>query len=1276
MDNVKKDFSISFQEIEEIINTSSQTNPKDLLRTLNSKGGLKYFEKVLKSNIEKGISGTEIDKAVRIKNFGDNYDFENPPKGFCHFICEVLGDTFLRILILCAIVQISIGASPLSENPDKDWIDGLGIVFAIVIVVLTASITNYKKENEFRKLSNINNSKSLVTVLRNNDQINLHYSELLVGDIVKLSQGMVIPADGIIIQSDELKIDESSLTGESNMIKKYNLESCFKIMEKNYISEDSVNNMSKNSLNKGNESCFKTKALSNKIPLPLVFSSTLVNSGHGIFMVLAVGKNSTKGKLQMAILQDGDKEESKTPLELKLEDVAADIGKFGMFAALFTFIALLLKFLNSKYQEYQFHSKILQNHLSNFTSIDIPDKNAYYSNDNIFLGNNTENNGNYAIPNISNLAGNYNSTFNLTNSDHLVNPYKIFEGAYKEIFTMLILCITIIVVAIPEGLPLAVTLALSFSVSKMMKVNNLVRNISACEVVGGANYICTDKTGTLTKNKLELNGFILHDHIFEKRNNNSHQNIQLIKSQVGENYFSLLLNSILLNIDIVLNNKFEISHGLELDRSAFEFFLNNHKEETYKIITESKNIIHDRINFNSIRKKITTIIKLGNGKFRVYSKGAAEYILDVSSHFVNYRKKSTDVLNDPNRKLINMNVEKFASLSYRIIGLAYKDVSDAEIKNFREFNPDEQTDNYAFEKNGFNFLGLLCFKDGIRTGVPEAVIKCKNAGINVIMVTGDNPTSAVAIAQDCNILAPLNTFNKKEYEFNNSLNVINKQSQKNFQNESGSDILNEHINNINNNCITGLEFYTKIGGLNCETCSLQVENCKCPVTEKDAESAGIPVDKIRKEKIGSLNSFKQIIKNYKVFARTRPLDKYCLVKGLKELDHVVAVTGDGTNDAMALSKSDVGFSMGINGTDIAKDASDIILLDDNFASIVNAIKWGRGIFDNIRKFIQFQLSVNISAVLLVFFSSCVGSESPITAIQMLWLNMIMDSLGSLCLATEDPNDDLLNRKPYSKREYIINPRMWKHIIFQAIFQFTIIFMLYLYAPSFIKENNTERVFINHQLENCFGKINPLKIRFEHHKIIHYILDGKKSMWDPLKLIKRNLDKDFCFFYDMDKFEKGKIKNLKEAYKWIISEYGNSVHMTIIFNTFVLYALFNQINSRILDDSLNVFANLHQNFTFIFIIIIEILIQFSIVQYGGVIFNCVKGGLTRDQWIICISFSLVSLIVSLFLKCTRLEKIFEINYLNKIKSFFYREENNFEKEQLVEMVENSDDYLEK
>ena len=415
----------------------------------------------------------------------------------------------------------------------------------------------------------------------------------------------------------------------------------------------------------------------------------------------------------------------------------------------------------------------------------------------------------------------------------------------------------------------------------------------------------------------------------------------------------------------------------------------------------------------------------------------------------------------------------------------------------------------------------------------------------------------------------------------------------------------------------------------------------------------------------------KLVKTLNVIARARPMDKYALVLGLKLLENVVAVTGDGTNDAPALAKADVGFAMGIIGTDAAKEASDIIILDDNFNSIVHAIKWGRSIYDNIRKFIQFQLSVNISAVLLVFVSSCVVSESPISAIQMLWLNLIMDSLGSLSLATEAPVDDLLKRRPYSRKEKIINHRMWKHILFQSFLQFTIVFLLYIYAPTFIYEEDPKRILIIQQLENCFGKFPGEKAMYENHAMNYFILDGKKSSWDPLKRIYRNLDPSFCMFFDTKLFRPKQVTNLNQAFKWYNSEFGNTVHMTIIFNTFVIYALFNQINSRVLDDSFNVFSRIYRNYLFVLILVLEIICQFVFVQYGGLVFKCALGGLTIHQWLICVGLGSTSLLVSIILKIIKFEEIF--GRIHKyIKNRKTRTNNNSLNQQLILMESGTDD----
>ena len=500
-------------------------------------------------------------------------------------------------------------------------------------------------------------------------------------------------------------------------------------------------------------------------------------------------------------------------------------------------------------------------------------------------------------------------------------------------------------------------------------------------------------------------------------------------------------------------------------------------------------------------------------------------------------------------------------MTLRNLAIAYKEITFEEFNNFMASKMNTDHLNYEVEQTGFTLVGIAAINDALRPGVPQSVDLCRQACVKVIMITGDDITIAEAIAKNAGIIK---------------------------QNE-------------NYLSITGKQFIERIGGIVCKTCTMETEKCSCPKTIGQAKIKYGDLDeealtsRLKKERIHDMDAFKEIIKNLRVIARARAIDKYALVLGLRELDNVVAVTGDGTNDASALSKADVGFAMGKTGTDVARDAADIIILDDNFNSIVHAIKWGRNIFDNIRKFLQFQLSVNFSAVLLVFICSCIGSESPITAIQMLWINLIMDSLGSLALSTEDPSDELLYRRPHSKREYIINNIMWKMIIVQSLVQFSLVLYMYLYGSNFIEEDNPTRLNMIRQLENCFGDFPAEVSEFKNHKVYYYIMDGKKSSWDPMKHLRRNLDPKVCFFFDRTQFEEDQINNLYEAYKWYTSTYGNTVHMTMIFNTFVFYSLFNQINSRIINNNLNIFHRILDNWMFIAVTGTEMVIQFLLIS---------------------------------------------------------------------------------
>jgi Ca2+ transporting ATPase len=358
-------------------------------------------------------------------------------------------------------------------------------------------------------------------------------------------------------------------------------------------------------------------------------------------------------------------------------------------------------------------------------------------------------------------------------------------------------------------------------------------------------------------------------------------------------------------------------------------------------------------------------------------------------------------------------------------------------------------------------------------------------------------------------------------------------------------------------------------------------------------------------------------------ARSQPIHKYALVLGLKALKNVVAVTGDGTNDAPALSKSDVGFAM-FAGTDIAKEASDIVIIDNNFSSIVTAIIYGRNIYDNIRKFLQFQLSVNFCACILVFVCACVGNETPLTPIQMLWVNLIMDSLGSLALATEPPYEELLQREPTKRNESMINGRMWKHIVFQSLVQIILLVILYLIAPEFIKEQNTVRLAENRLLNYCYNEFPG--------KDVDHIIYGTEIKWkSTVKLINKR--KAYCGKYASKQF-------LSEAYKEYINSNCATTHMSLIFNIFVFYTLFNQINCRVIDDSFNIFVRMNRSLLFPLICLLEMALQVAIIFIGSSPFHIVSEGLTGVQWGICIGFSAITFVVSFIMKLIPLQLLID------------------------------------
>lgn len=396
------------------------------------------------------------------------------------------------------------------------------------------------------------------------------------------------------------------------------------------------------------------------------------------------------------------------------------------------------------------------------------------------------------------------------------------------------------------------------------------------------------------------------------------------------------------------------------------------------------------------------------------------------------------------------------------------------------------------------------------------------------MVTGDNKVTALAIAKQCGIIS------------------------------------RDHKDAV----LEGPEFYERVGGLYCFNCKGN-SPCDCPDDKVD-------------ERVKNKEEFISIWKNLDVLARSRPEDKYLLVTGIREMGDIVAVTGDGTNDAPALKKADVGFAMGITGTDVAKHAADIILLDDNFATIVSACMWGRNIYDNIRKFLQFQLTVNVVALLLAFIGSCILRESPLQPIQLLWVNLIMDSLASLALATEPPKLELLDRPPHSRDDYIINRKMVKHILAMSIYQSIVVFTLTFSGEYWIIE------------DQGYTPRNG-----------DYIMSGRLYDWNG----------------------DDKYKKLRDS----SNDPGPSRHFTIVFTAFVLMQIFNMLNARKINDEFNIFSGIHKNTMFIVIWITILILQILITQFTQDVFVVARDGLFWFHWLLCFIFGISVLPVDALIK---------------------------------------------
>ena len=1138
---------------------------------------LKYFQN---KSVSQLLSDLHTDSEVGVTDFegredefGSNKVFVEPVPPFCHYVCEALKDLMVRILILAAIVSIVLGCT-FSEDPSKDWVDGVSIVIAVLIVVLVGSITDYQKEQKFHELNEVQSEGTKYKLIRNGQPEDHISDDLLVGDLIMINYGDIMTADILLIEGNGIKMDESALTGESDAMKKEKFDKCNELL-----------------LN-GEK----------KLPSPLILSGTNCIEGSGKGIVIAVGEHSQKGIIRRTV--DNAQEDSKTPLEVKLERIAELIGYFGIGAGIVTLIALMIRFAISfseeldDYEEASDIEGVITSILFNFPHLE---------------------NDETLMKHVDN---------------DLTDPRL---GVAKQILDIIILCVSIIVVAIPEGLPLAVTLSLAFSIKKMMDYNNLVRKMHACETMGGANYICTDKTGTLTKNemsvfqvltgtwntKLEQNLEVEEVGKLDSKKNDPNEIKQIREDHntlfKNDQFWDILKVAISLNVDCSIKklDKQNINGDMEIcetknktDKAFIDFvyrFKSPISEQKEKYLSNEDSF--KQFPFDSKRKRMTTFIKSKDFPtgYRLFSKGGGENARVFCNYYLDPDTCKKQALDDSVSMKIKESIEEFNKDKLRSLYIAYKDISKEEYENCE--NP--QKNNKLIDEYDLIFLAVFGIKDSLRDGVKEAVRKCHEASVNVIMVTGDNIVTATAIAKDCGILgADVDLKNLGPNDIEEDPEAMNDPSKK-----------EDYIKNLVENqpkALTGNSFYNAVGGLICEVCQQDTNLCKCPKTDSEAEQkakqTGQPKKKVKKDVIKDMPNFQKITQKLRVMARSQPLHKYALVLGLKSLKNVVAVTGDGTNDAPALSKSDVGFAM-FAGTDIAKEASDIVIIDNNFSSIVTAIIYGRNIYDNIRKFLQFQLSVNFCACILVFICACVGNETPLTPIQMLWVNLIMDSLGSLALATEPPYEELLQREPTKRNESIINGRMWKHIIIQSLCQIILLVILYFLAPEFIKEDNLVRLAENRVLKFCYSDYPG--------KDVDHIVYGTDIKW-PRDGRLVHAHKLFCGKYTNR-------QNLKDAYTEYVNSNCATVHMSLIFNIFVFYTLFNQINCRVIDDSFNILIRITRSFLFPLICICEMGLQVAIIYVGKSPFHIINDGFTGHQWGICIGFSAITFVVSFLVK---------------------------------------------
>lgn len=726
-------------------------------------------------------------------------------------------DPLIIILLIAGALSILISCYEyfaLGDGPTV-FFEPVGIFVAIMLATGLSFYFEYQADKEFAILNKVNDDEP-VEVIRDSNTTQIPRREVVVGDIVIVNTGEEIPADGELMESTLLNVDESTLTGEP-MCAKTTVASEF----------DSQATFPSNHVMKG----------------------TKVMEGHGVMRVIAIGDHTEQGKVFEAVQIDNS---VKTPLDEQLDGLGRLVAKLSYCVGAGIIIGrILMYFLSSSYEQFEW------------------------------------------LPFIAYLL------------------------------QTLMIAVTLVVVSVPEGLPMAVTLSLAYSMRRMLKTNNLVRKMHACETMGATTVICTDKTGTLTQNQMRVDSLQLYG-LDEK------------SSAVAE---SMALNSTA-QLDFtesdspsVLGNPTE---------GALLMWLYEHGTD-YRELRENSTIV-DQLPFNTERKYMATVVDsaLMPGRRILYVKGAPEIV------FAMCRTMGEGAT----RERIENQLLDYQNHAMRTLGFAFQmlDKGDVAISNGR------------VTATRLHFIGITAIADPVRSDVPDAIKECLDAGINIKIVTGDTPATAREIGRQIGLWTTADS---------------------------------------DRNIMTGPEF----AALNDE-------------------------------------QLLQRVPELKIIARARPMDKKRLVETLQRLNQVVAVTGDGTNDAPALRAAQVGLSMG-DGTSVAKEASDITIIDNSFSSIGKAVMWGRSLYQNIQRFLLFQLTVNVTACLIVLIGAFMGTESPLTVTQMLWINLIMDTFAAMALASLPPSESVMHDRPRDRHAFILTRPMYGEIVGVGALFFVLLFFFLL-----------------------------------------------------------------------------------------------------------------------------------------------------------------------------------------------------------------------------------------